>query len=222
MIDVHSTRAWIRHSALHPHRHVNRHGERGPLGVTTRYTRFVALLRGVNVGRANRVPMAELRDLLGSLGYGEVRTLLNSGNAVFGGTEPAPLRHAERIRAALVAKLDVDVPVIVKSSKEMAAIVADNQLAQIAVDSSRLLVAFTGDARSLQDLAALAALVERPEQLQVGRHAAYLWCANGILQSKAGAALLGKHGRAATTRNWATVLKIDALLRQGAHLPSVP
>ena len=59
-------------------------------------------------------------------------------------------------------------------------------------------------------------MLNPPEQLHVGDHALYLWCANGILESKAGAALLGKVGRNATTRNWSTVLKLSALLRQGA------
>jgi hypothetical protein len=52
-------------------------------------TGFVALLRGVNVGRANRVTMAQLRELLESLGYSGVRTLLNSGNAVCGAARQA-------------------------------------------------------------------------------------------------------------------------------------
>ena len=50
----------------------------------------------------------------------------------------------------------------------------------------------------------------------VGEHAAYLWCPDGILSSKAGEALLGKAGRQATTRNWATVLKIEALVKAAA------
>jgi uncharacterized protein (DUF1697 family) len=54
-----------------------------------------------------------------------------------------------------------------------------------------------------------------PEQFHVGRHAAYLHCAGGILESKAGSALLGKLGREVTTRNWATVLKLKALLDGG-------
>jgi uncharacterized protein (DUF1697 family) len=210
MVDVHSAGNGIPHSINGTR--VEMSGSGG---------RFVALLRGVNVGRANRVPMAQLRELLESLGYSDVRTLLNSGNAVFGGPQHSPARHVERIRAALAARLDVDVPVVVKSAKEMAAIVADNPLARIAVDGSRLLIAFTSDTRALKELATLAALVAPPEQLHVGRYAAYLWCANGILESKAGAALLGKAGSATTTRNWATVLKIDALLRQGARTRSV-
>lgn len=176
--------------------------------------RFVALLRGVNVGRANRVPMAELRALLEVLGYRDVRTLLNSGNAIFTGTADASRVHADRIRSELSARLGVDVPVIVKSIKEVAAIEAENVLATIATDASRPLVAFTSDARALEGLASIASLVKSPERLHLGAHAAYLWCPLGILESKAGDALLGKQGKAATTRNWATVLKISALLRE--------
>lgn len=56
--------------------------------------KFVALLRGVNVGGAKRVPMAQLRTLLSDLGYTQVATLLNSGNAVFGA--PGAPRRAMR------------------------------------------------------------------------------------------------------------------------------
>ena len=88
----------------------------------------------------------------------------------------------------------------------------ENPLLDVAVDPSRLIVAFTAAADDLAALSTLDTLIEAPERLHVGRHAAFLWCANGILESKAGAALLGKVGRAATTRNWATVLKIQALM----------
>jgi uncharacterized protein (DUF1697 family) len=174
--------------------------------------KFVALLRGVNVGKAKRLPMADFRSLLESLGYSEVRTLLNSGNAVFSGAAAASGRHAERIRQALSAQLGLDVPAVVKSAKELAAIEAGNALAGAATDPSRLLVAFAPDARTLDGLAALAGLVNAPEQWHVGQHAAYLLCPDGILQSQAGKALLGKAGQAVTTRNWATVLKIRALM----------
>jgi uncharacterized protein (DUF1697 family) len=173
--------------------------------------RFVALLRGVNVGNANRVPMAELRALLGGLGYAQVATLLNSGNAAFSAASGTAARHAQAIAAALAGQLGVDVPVIVKSAGELGAIVAANPIAIEAPDHSRFLVAFAQDAKSLAALAALAPLVAPREQFLIGRNAAYLLCAAGILESKAGIALLGKAGRSATTRNWATVLKLHAL-----------
>jgi uncharacterized protein (DUF1697 family) len=184
-----------------------------------RSTRYVALLRGVNVGKGNRVPMAELRALLETLGFTDVRTLLNSGNALFAGAKAPPSSHAGRIRVALAGKLGVDVPVIVKSAADIAAIEEGNGLLSIVSNPSRLLVAFTAEPKTLADLAALAPLVRAPERLLIGKHAAYLWCPNGSLESKAGAALLGKLGRAATTRNWATVLKIGALVNCPGHQP---
>lgn len=180
-------------------------------------TSFVALLRGVNVGRAKRVPMAELRSLLTGLGYTNVKTILNSGNAVFDSTGRSTTAHAARIHAAIVDKLGVDVPVIVKSAKGIAAIKSGNKLASGVSDPSRLLVAFTGDAKVLEGLAVLSSLVEPPDQILFGEHAMYLWCANGILESRAASAMLGKFGRGATTRNWATFMKISALLAHDAE-----
>ncbi len=175
--------------------------------------RFVALLRGVNVGGAKRVPMAEWRALLGTLGCTEVQTLLNSGNAVFASRARSTATLAQRIREALQQGLKVDVPVIVKSADEFAAIEAGNMLATEALDPSRLLVAFAAASKDLQAMATLPDLVHAPEKLWLGADALYLWCPDGILQSRAAEALLGKRGQALTTRNWGTVMKIGALLR---------
>ncbi len=174
--------------------------------------RFVALLRGVNVGTGNRVPMAELKRLLEGLGHADVRTLLNSGNAVFSAARGTGAAHATKIRAGLVEALGVDVPVIVKSAAEWSAIRKGNTLAAVTDDPSRLLVAFTADEPALAGLAAVAPLVKAPERWRLGEYAAYLWCPNGISKCDAAAALLGRLGRAATTRNWATVQKLAALL----------
>lgn len=176
---------------------------------------FIALLRGVNVGKAKRVPMAEWRDLLGGLGYTRVATLLNSGNAVFHAAKGTPARHAADIAAAIAAQLKVEVPVIVKSARELAAIVSENPIKAAADEHPRLLAAFVQDPKALAGLAAVEALVVPPEQFAVGKSAAYLLCAIGILESKAGEALLGKAGKSATTRNWATVLKLQALANAG-------
>lgn len=174
--------------------------------------RFVALLRGVNVGGAKRVPMAEWRALLGALGCTEVQTLLNSGNAVFASRARSTPTLARRIRESIRQGLDVDVPVIVKSADEFTAIEAGNPLASQAFDPSRLLVGFAAAAQDLRALAGLSELAQAPERCWLGAHAIYLWCPNGILQSRAADALLGKRGQALTTRNWGTVAKIGALL----------
>ena len=172
---------------------------------------FIALLRGVNVGKAKRVPMAELRKLLEGLGYTNVATLLNSGNAVFRATAGTPKKHATDISTTILRKLKVEVPVIVKSATELAAIVAENPCAVTGPERSRMLVAFTQDRDAIASVSVIASLVSEREKFLVGRHAAYLYCADGILQSKAGAALLGKAGKHATTRNLATTLKLCEL-----------
>ncbi len=110
----------------------------------------------------------------------------------------------------------MDVPVVVKSASELADIVAGNPFAVGAIDASRLLVAYVQDETSLSDLAAVTRLVEPPERFVIGKKAAYLHCANGILGSKAGEALLGKAGTTATTRNWSTTLKLHALASRDA------
>lgn len=178
--------------------------------------RYVALFRGINVGKAKRIAMADLRVLLGKLGYTDVATLLNSGNALFtGAAEPAD-KHADRIQEAVLEKTGVDALVIVKSDKDMAGIIAGNELCAIADDHSRLLVALTNDGKTLASVKALARADWGGEKIHIGKHAAYLWCANGILESKAAVALLKGLEGTGTTRNWATLNKIHALMARDA------
>lgn len=175
---------------------------------------FVALLRGVNVGKANRVRMADWRAMLAGMGYTDVTTLLNSGNVVFRAATGTPAMHAADIAAALLSEFKIEVPVVVKAAKELAAIVAENPIRVDVHEHSRVLVVFTQDPQALSRLEALHSLVAPPEQFVNGRNAAYLFCAAGILESKAGEALLGKAGKGATTRNWATTLKLHALANE--------
>jgi uncharacterized protein (DUF1697 family) len=174
--------------------------------------RFVVLLRGVNVGKGNRVPMAGFRALLEDQGFTAVRTLLNSGNAVFAAGRGSAATHARAIGAALQGSLGVKVAVVVKTAAEFSAAVAGNTLDAPERAHSRLLVAFAQEPGALRALASLAPRVQPPERFVVGRQAAYLLCPGGLMGSAAAKALLGKSGQAVTTRNWATVLKLRDLL----------
>ena len=175
--------------------------------------RYVALFRGINVGKAKRIAMADLRALLEKLGYTHVATLLNSGNAVFTAPAGKAADHAKRIRAEVAKKLGVDALVIVKSGKDITAIIDDNPLSDIATDHSRLLVAMGNETKSIAALAKFADAKWGQERVHVGKHAAYLWCAHGILESKAASALLAELADLGTTRNWATMQKIHALMK---------
>src|SRR3954471_7836308 len=176
--------------------------------------RYVALFRGINVGKAKRLAMADLRALLDELGYTGVATLLNSGNAVFTGSAGPVATHAARIRDAVRTQLGVDALVIVKSARDVAAIIAGNALGAHATDPSRLLVAVTATAAGLARARPLMGEKWGAERLHVGRHAAYLWCANGILESQLVPAFLKGLADAGTTRNWSTLNKIHVLLTE--------
>jgi uncharacterized protein (DUF1697 family) len=172
---------------------------------------YIVLLRGVNLGQVKRVPMAQFREMLSGMGYTDVVTLLNSGNAVFRASAGKPERLAQAIAKALLRKLKVEVPVIVKTDRQLAAIVREIPIAVDESQRSRFLVTFAQDRKALAALSVIEPLVASEETFLLGRHAAYLHCAAGILESRAGEALLGMAGKPVTTRNLATTLKLHAL-----------
>jgi uncharacterized protein (DUF1697 family) len=174
---------------------------------------YIALLRGINVGKAKRIAMADLRDLLSGLGCTQVTTLLNSGNVVFLAKKAKASTLGAQITSAIATQLALDVPVIVKTIAELDLVISENPLAKSAADPTRLLLALAQENSSLVALEKLHTLLSPQEAFAVGSYGAYLDCVNGIHTSKAALALLGKLGKFCTTRNWATVLKLQALAR---------
>jgi len=177
-------------------------------------TRCVALLRGINVGRAKRIAMSELRGVVQRLGFSGVRTLLNSGNVVFDAQPAQPTRSAASIAAALQDAFGFPVHVIVITQAELDAVVAGNPLLQRSTDSSRLVVAFAASRAALANARALIAQRWEPDAIALADRAAYLWCARGILQSRLMQAFSRATGETVTVRNWATVLKLRAAMHE--------
>ena len=173
-------------------------------------TRYIALLRGINVGRAKRIAMAELRGIIEELGFTEVHTLLNSGNAVFQGTRALPGRIAKTIEAAIKARFGFSVAVVVLTAEDLSAIVVENELRHAASQPSRFLVAFAAHVSVLDQARPLIKESWTPDAIFVGSKAVYLWCAGGILESRLLKAFTRATGDCATARNWATVLKLLA------------
>ena len=176
--------------------------------------RHVALLRGINVGKAKRIAMADLRATLESLGHANVRTLLNSGNAVFDAARGTPAALAKALRAALLERAALDCEVIVKTAGELAAAIAGHPLRRHANDDARLLVMFVQDAATLDELAPLQAQDWSAEAFALGPHAAWLWCADGVIESRLAKAVGKVLRERGTARNWATVCKLDAMARE--------
>jgi uncharacterized protein (DUF1697 family) len=156
--------------------------------------------------------MAEFKRVLEQLGYTDIKTLLNSGNAVFASSARSGAKLAAVIAAEVEREFGVATPVIVKSAAEVALIINQTPMVPPDGEHSRFLVAFGQDEQALQALSPLLRLAGDAERLVISSHAVYLHCPGGLLESKVGEAMLGKAGRGVTTRNWATVLKVGALL----------
>lgn len=173
----------------------------------------IALLRGINVGKAKRIAMADLRSLVVGLGHKDARTLLNSGNVVFDAQRPNTAKIAKDLEAAIVKKYGFSAAVMVVTPADLDAIISANPAKQVE-DESKYLVAFVHDAAVLDKLRPLAKQTWAPETLAVGAKAAYLFCAGGINESKLVKAVTKASGEAITARNWATVRKLQAMVAE--------
>jgi uncharacterized protein (DUF1697 family) len=176
--------------------------------------RQIALIRGINVGRAKRVAMADLRALVEDLGYSDVSTLLNSGNVVFSTPRATAGDAAARLEKAMRQRLGVSARVTVLTAAELAAIVTENPLLDVANNPSRLLVAVLRNPADRRKLEPLTKQDWAPELLAIGTRVAYLWSPDGVLASRLAEAVNRLLGDAVTARNWATTLKLYALAKE--------
>jgi uncharacterized protein (DUF1697 family) len=168
--------------------------------------RFVALLRGINVGGNNKIGMADLRRLLEALGYQDVATLLQSGNAVFTAKNHKPDQVVRALETALDAELGLSVRCLVRTAAEMRAIVAGNPLADVATDNSKFLVTFLSGPidGAPPDPEAFA-----PEQFRIVGREIYMWFPDGIRDAKLARVNWDrKYQVVASGRNWNTVTKL--------------
>lgn len=167
-------------------------------------TRYVALLRGINVGRARQVDMPRLREVLTARGHQDVRTHLRSGNVLL----DSPLEEAgvaTAVETALREDLGLEVPVVVRTGPELAAVLAEDPFGAVATDPSRYSVTFLPQPPDPDRVDALPGGAEDGEYAVRGREL-YLWLPDGMAASPMGKwpwdRLLGVAG---TNRNWNTV-----------------
>jgi uncharacterized protein (DUF1697 family) len=180
--------------------------------------RYLALLRGINVGGRNKVAMADLRQIAADLGYADVSTYIQSGNLLFAadGNDAAGLATALERRIA--ERLGVRPVVVVLSAAELAQVIADNPFPG-AKDPRLVHAVFRNDDHSASGLAAIAAAAKtaqasgsHDEAVIVGR-TLFLHTPDGFGRSQLAARLAASSAQTAgTARNWATVTKLMSLL----------
>jgi uncharacterized protein (DUF1697 family) len=176
--------------------------------------RQIALLRGINLGSRNRVSMPDLRAALGSAGYEDVATLVQSGNIVL--TSPKQPKTLEREISKLVEdEFGVDCATVVRTRDELEGVIERNPIPDGPSTPKLFQVTFfSGE----PDAARIAVLTEQDfgnERLVVIGREAYAWHPDGIQKSKL-ARELGKGLRGdGTARNWNTVTKLLELADSG-------
>ena len=175
-------------------------------------TRYAVLLRGVNVGRAHRVGMADLRALLTAEGHRDVRTLLQSGNVVLDTDLPAA-DLARSVEQAVEQRFGFPVPVVVRTAAEFSAALAHDPLGTVATDPSRYVVSFAATEVPAELTRWLGEVDPGDDAFAVHGRELYLWCPHGQLDSPLAAAL-ARHrgGPVGTARNWNTARKVAELL----------
>ncbi|MCI4140634.1 MULTISPECIES: DUF1697 domain-containing protein [Streptomyces] len=174
-------------------------------------TRYAALLRGINVGGGKKVPMAELRGLLESLGLQDVRTYLQSGQAAFAAGHGDEESLAADLSGALAGRFGFDVDVIVRDHAYLRSVLDDCPFPAGTLEPKQLHVVYFSAPVTEDRFAEIDRAAYLPEEFRLGDRALYLYVPDGLGRSK-----LAEHvskprlnkGVVATSRNWNTVRKL--------------
>jgi uncharacterized protein (DUF1697 family) len=175
---------------------------------------FVALLRGVNVGSHNRIAMADVRAAVGAAGYENVTTLVQSGNVVLTGRGKSASAVGATIEAALRNAMNLDVDVMVRTSRDLATIAAAHPFIAPRIDPKFLHVGFLKAKPAAGAVRTLGAADFGPDRFALRGTELYLHYGSGQGRSKMTAAFFERTlGIPMTMRNWNVVTKLDAMAR---------
>ncbi|HEY0789393.1 MAG TPA: DUF1697 domain-containing protein [Thermoanaerobaculia bacterium] len=176
---------------------------------------FIALLRGINVGGRNRVPMPELREICGELGWGGVATYVNSGNVVFTADATAAALESA-LERAIEARFRLAIPVIVRTSREWSTYLRSNPFPAASEREGNAVMLALSKAKPGRDAAKV--LEERAtfgERIARTGDAIWIHFARGVGKSKLSPGLIDRAvGSPTTMRNWRTVVALGEMVRR--------
>ncbi|MBV7506227.1 DUF1697 domain-containing protein [Bacillus sp. sid0103] len=174
-------------------------------------TIYIALLRGINVGKNNRIKMADLKDLLETMGLEKVKTYIQSGNVLFESKDEAP-QLSKRLEAEISKTFGFPVPVILRTAGEYEQIIRDCPYSFDALqEGESIQVAFLAEEPSQAKIDYLRSYESEPDECFIKEQDVYLLLRQSILDSKL-AAQLPKLAVPATVRNWKTVIKLSTMV----------
>jgi uncharacterized protein (DUF1697 family) len=176
-------------------------------------TAVIAMLRGVNLARHNRIKMEELRALCTSLKLRDPQTYVQSGNVIFSTREPNLVRLSKRIEKAIEEKCGFRTDVIVRTAAEMRDVIARNPFAKRnAIEPGKFLVLFLRDEPGPEVQAKARNIKADPEQLRLHGREVYIYFPNGMGRSKLSTVAIERALETpGTGRNWNSVTKMLAM-----------
>ncbi len=177
--------------------------------MTKTATIHVALLRSINVGGRNKLPMKDLAAIFTEAGCRDVKTYIQSGNVVFEAEDSLARRLPKSISTAILERFGYHVPVVMRTAEALVEVVEGNPFLEPDIDIKKLHVAFLADRPTEERVSALDTERSSPDELALHGREIYLRLPNGVARTK----LTNKYfdsklATTSTVRNWKTVLKL--------------
>ena len=174
----------------------------------------IALLRAINLGGKNVLPMKDLVAMLEELGARQIKIYIQSGNAVFGWTRKDTSRLAHNLRAEIKKRRGFDAPVLLLELEDLESVIRQNPFPEAGDDSRALHAGFLAAVPESPDLRALERLKSDSERFRLVDRVFYLYAPEGVGRSKLAARAEKLLGVPMTDRNWRTVCTLSKMAQE--------
>lgn len=175
-------------------------------------TKFIALLRGINVSGQKQIKMSDLKTLFEATGFQNVETYIQSGNVIFSAKEKSNKIVEDKISSAIKSKLGYYVQVIVLTPEELEQVLKNNPFLKKKKDAESFYVTFLSENPSAENIKKLNAVDYSPEEFIIYGKSIYLFVPNGYGKAKLNNNFFENKLKVfGTTRNWKTVNKLFEL-----------
>jgi uncharacterized protein (DUF1697 family) len=171
---------------------------------------YISLLRGINVGGHNKVPMDRLRAMCEGLGHEQVQTYIQSGNVVFKAPKAPPSSLSKKIEERILSEFGFAVSVMTRTPEQLGKAIQNNPFEKASSTfPAKVHIAFLSQAPKAEAVKRLETLATKTEQLRHSGQEVYLYYWDGMGKAKLTGSVIEKVlGVAATARNWNTVTKL--------------
>ncbi len=175
--------------------------------------KYIAILRGINVGGKRKILMADLKAMFQKMGFTDLSTYIQSGNIIFHSDKNRkPQELSKEIQHEIANTFGFEVPVIIRTPEQISLAIQSNPFYSSEEDIPHLHLTFLGDSPSTENIISTESYSFEPDRFVLDGDSVYVYCEGKYHESKLSNNFFEKKlGVPATTRNWKTVLKLGEL-----------